>query len=102
MFREHHDRFARKQNGMISPGLDSNSQLADQHEVAPIKICSGDKGSHDDRDITSGRLLLTKRSDFRNAEGLARFSPFGWGAGENTNRSLFDQMKSCGHGFQIV
>jgi hypothetical protein len=78
MFRERCECFARKQKGTISPGLSSTSQLTDQREVAALKIDSGDRGSRDDHDITSGRLLLTKRSDFSNAEELRRYSSFGW------------------------
>src|SRR6266568_1873110 len=46
-------------------------------EVRLIGFCSCDFDSQEENHTAPGRLLLTKRSDFRSAEGLVRCSPFG-------------------------
>src|SRR6266404_357365 len=46
-------------------------------ELRLIDFCSCDFDSHEENHTSPGQLLLTKRSDFRSAEGLVRYNPFG-------------------------
>src|SRR6185436_2102902 len=46
-------------------------------EFRLIHFCSCDLDSQEERDTSSSRGVLTKRSDFRSAQGLVRYSPFG-------------------------
>src|SRR5438445_13157071 len=46
-------------------------------EVRLINFCSCDFDSQEENHTAPGQSLLTKRSDFRSAEGLVRCSPFG-------------------------
>src|SRR6266404_9556833 len=46
-------------------------------ELRLINFCSCDFDSQEENHTAAGQLLLTKRSDFRSAEGLVRCSPFG-------------------------
>jgi|SRR6266436_1915911 len=46
-------------------------------ELRLIDFCSCDFDSHEENHTAPGQLLLTKRSDFRSAEGLVRYNPFG-------------------------
>src|SRR5438128_4840464 len=46
-------------------------------ELRLINFCSCDFDSQEEHDTSATRGLLTKRSDFRSAEGLLRCSPFG-------------------------
>src|SRR5882672_9245852 len=46
-------------------------------EFRLIHFCSCDFDSQREHDTSSSRGVLTKRSDFRSAQGLVRYSPFG-------------------------
>src|SRR5438477_11555066 len=46
-------------------------------ELRLMNFCSCDFDSQEENHTAPGQLLLTKRSDFRSAEGLAQCSPFG-------------------------
>src|SRR5436309_6145401 len=46
-------------------------------ELRLISFCSCDFDSQEENHTAPGQLLLTKRSDFRSAEGRVRGSPFG-------------------------
>src|SRR4030081_511072 len=46
-------------------------------ELRLISFCSCDFDSQEKHDTSSSCGVLTKRSDFRSAEGLVRCSPFG-------------------------
>src|SRR5438094_6492934 len=48
-------------------------------ELRLINFCSCDFDSQEENHTALGELLLTKRSDFCSAEGLAQCSPFGGG-----------------------
>src|SRR5580765_6989607 len=46
-------------------------------ELRLIHFCSCDFDSQEENHTALGQWLLTKRSDFRSAQGLVRYSPFG-------------------------
>src|SRR6185369_15543280 len=46
-------------------------------ELRLIHFCSCHFDSQEEHDTSSSRGVLTKRSDFRSAQGLVRYSPFG-------------------------
>src|SRR6185369_14254106 len=45
-------------------------------ELRLIHFCSCDFDSQEEHDTSCSRGVLTKRSDFRSAQGLVRYSPF--------------------------
>src|SRR5437899_12279199 len=46
-------------------------------ELRLINFCSCGFDSQEENHTAPGQLLLTERSDFRSAEGLVRYNPFG-------------------------
>src|SRR5438876_5242364 len=46
-------------------------------EFRLIHLCSCDFDSQEEHDTSFSRGVLTKRSDFRSAQGRVRYSPFG-------------------------
>src|SRR6266446_5417091 len=46
-------------------------------EFRLIHLCSCDFDSQEEHDTSFSRRVLTKRSDFRSAQGRVRYSPFG-------------------------
>src|SRR6185295_18978932 len=77
-------------------------------ELRLIHFCSCDFDSQVEHDTSSSRGVLTKRSDFRSAQGLVRHSPFGGVVSrkqrtteqklQNGKRGVFEIGERANHG----